>query len=1075
VSTVGELPIGTVTFLFTDIEGSTQLLKQLGGERYGDALDDHQRILREAFAAHGGHEIDTQGDSFFVAFPRAKDAVSASITCQRRLADHAWPEDAEVRVRMGIHTAEPTVGGERYVGLGVHRAARICAAGHGGQVLVSQTARELLRDDPISEVSLRDLGEHRLKDLDEPERLYQIVAPGLREDLPALETAVPTPFAGREGELAEAAAQEMATGVVGRDDELAALIAFVAAVERFPAGLVLEGEPGIGKTTLWEEGVRAARERSYRVLLTSPSGAESRLSFAALADLLEDTPAEVLAGLPAPQRRGLEVALLLADGGGPAPAQRAIAAAVLGVLRSLAAGGPVLVAIDDVQWLDPSSAAVLEFAFRRLREEPIALLLTRRVESEAQRSHALERSHSVQRLRRVQLGPLSPRALGRLLLERLGASFSLPVLRRLHDTSSGNPFFALEVGQALVRKGMPLSPGEPFPVPGDVSELLDERIAALPPATRDALLVAALASAPTVTLVEAVLGQDGWATVRPAIEAHVVVVDEERIRFVHPAFAATLASHADLGRRRDLHRLLAEVVGDPERQAWHLALSAEGADAEIALRLDEAARRAAGRGATAAAAELAERASALTPSERTEDVRRRRLDAAAYHLASGDTPRARSLLEEAVAAAGAGRATALAQLAWVFAHELGYGQATRLFHEARMIVGDDLPVRVSIERGLAWCAHHRGDLAAAQGHARAALEIAETLGDIAALAEALADVVFLAFLMGRAIAEQSLARALALEQDAVERLEIMGRPSWINAMLLEWSGDLAAARRELERLCERALVTGDENALPFLLIHLSHVERRSGNLPQASRHADDALEAVDWIGDEVERAFALVARALVDAQLGRVEVARRSASEAREIAERVGSRPAVFESLYALGFVEFSLGDLAGAASAFEPLMRDVPAAGFDEPALAWRFHPDAAETLIQLGRLAEAEELVRYLERRGGELRRPWALATGSRCRALLLVARGESESALRAIEDALTEHAGLSEPFELGRTLLARGLIARKCVRRRLARDSLEAALDVFEGLGAPLWAGRTRAELARISGRARRPRPR
>ena len=132
-----ELPIGTVTFLFTDIEGSTQLVKQLR-DRYGEALGDHQRILRETFAEHDGHEIDTQGDSFFVAFRRAKDAVAAAIACQRRLAAHPWP-NAPIRVRMGIHTGEPAMGGERYVGIGVHRAARICAAGHGGQVLLSQS------------------------------------------------------------------------------------------------------------------------------------------------------------------------------------------------------------------------------------------------------------------------------------------------------------------------------------------------------------------------------------------------------------------------------------------------------------------------------------------------------------------------------------------------------------------------------------------------------------------------------------------------------------------------------------------------------------------------------------------------------------------------------------------------------------------------------------------------------------------------------------------------------------------------------------------------------------------------
>ena len=149
MSSTAELPRGTVTFLFTDIEGSTRLLKQLR-DGYEELLAEHQRILRKAFDAHGGREIDTQGDSFFVAFPRAKDAVAAAVEGQRDLAEHAWPEGAEVRVRMGVHTGEPTVGEERYVGIGVHRAARIGAAGHGGQVLVSQTTRELLRDDPLA-------------------------------------------------------------------------------------------------------------------------------------------------------------------------------------------------------------------------------------------------------------------------------------------------------------------------------------------------------------------------------------------------------------------------------------------------------------------------------------------------------------------------------------------------------------------------------------------------------------------------------------------------------------------------------------------------------------------------------------------------------------------------------------------------------------------------------------------------------------------------------------------------------------------------------------------------------------
>ncbi len=183
----GELPSGTVTFLFTDVEGSTSLLKRLGKE-YGRVLEEHQRILRAAFAAHGGHEVDTQGDSFFVAFRRAKDAVAAAADAQRDLAAHAWPDGVQLLVRMGLHTGEPQVGEQRYVGIGVHKAARIGAAGHGGQVLLSRTTRELVEDELPTGVTIRDLGERRLKDLDRTERLSQLVIEGLSTDFAPLRT-----------------------------------------------------------------------------------------------------------------------------------------------------------------------------------------------------------------------------------------------------------------------------------------------------------------------------------------------------------------------------------------------------------------------------------------------------------------------------------------------------------------------------------------------------------------------------------------------------------------------------------------------------------------------------------------------------------------------------------------------------------------------------------------------------------------------------------------------------------------------------------------------------------------------
>jgi class 3 adenylate cyclase len=184
---LAELPTGTVTFLFTDVEESTAVVRTLG-PRYADALRSNRDLLRAAFAERGGHEVDTQGDSFFVAFTRARDAAVAAVDAQRALAANDWPDDHELRVRMGLHTAEPHRWEEGYVGVGVHRAARICAVGHGGQVLLSRSTAGLIDDEDLPGTALRDLGAHRLKGLDRPERIFQLLVDGLPSEFPPLRT-----------------------------------------------------------------------------------------------------------------------------------------------------------------------------------------------------------------------------------------------------------------------------------------------------------------------------------------------------------------------------------------------------------------------------------------------------------------------------------------------------------------------------------------------------------------------------------------------------------------------------------------------------------------------------------------------------------------------------------------------------------------------------------------------------------------------------------------------------------------------------------------------------------------------
>jgi predicted ATPase/class 3 adenylate cyclase len=234
---MAELPTGTVTLLFSDIEGSTRLLQQLG-DRYIEVLAEHRRLLRASFARFNGREVDTEGDAFFIAFDKASEAVAAAVAAQSALAAHPWPDGEVVRVRMGIHTGEPIVVGQGYAGLDVHRAARICSAAHGGQVLVSQPTRVLLGGDLPSGVGLRDLGEHRLKDLPGAQRLFQLVMPGLPADFPALRTVGSRPTV----------LPAQLTSFVGRQREVAAIRGLLG--RPGVRLLTLSGPGGTGKTRL---------------------------------------------------------------------------------------------------------------------------------------------------------------------------------------------------------------------------------------------------------------------------------------------------------------------------------------------------------------------------------------------------------------------------------------------------------------------------------------------------------------------------------------------------------------------------------------------------------------------------------------------------------------------------------------------------------------------------------------------------------------------------------------------------------------------------------------------------------
>ena len=401
----------------------------------------------------------------------------------------------------------------------------------------------------------------------------------------------------------------MAVDIVGREEEVAALHAFFERAGEGPASIVLAGDAGIGKSILWLAGVEAARERSLRVLGARPAEAEQGLAHAGLGDLLGDCAAEVLPELSPPRRRALEAALLLGgDDDGATADPRALAVAVYSALVALAERDPVVIAIDDVQWLDASSAAALAFALRRLEREPVRVLLARRGDQISTLELTLPGA-----VEHVSVGPLSLGAVQGVIRDRLGRLVPRPTLLRLHEVSGGNPFYALELARALETVADPLGPGQPLPVPDSLEQLVGERLGALPEETRAALLVVAVVGAPPLALVEA--AGIHTQTLAPAVEAQVLDLAHGEVRFVHPLLASAVIAGATEAERRTAHRLVAAVVDEPVRRARHLAAALEEPDAEIARLLEDAAGLARARGAPAVAAELGEAAGRFTPAE----------------------------------------------------------------------------------------------------------------------------------------------------------------------------------------------------------------------------------------------------------------------------------------------------------------------------------------------------------------------------------------------------------------------------------------------------------------------------
>ncbi len=798
--------------------------------------------------------------------------------------------------------------------------------------------------------------------------------------------------------------------IVGREEELASLDAFVSEAQGGLAGLVIEGDAGIGKSTLWLAGVEHARAQGLRVLSSRPAEAERGLAHAGLGDLFDDVLDDVLPALSLPRRRALEVALLIEEASGDPVDRRALAVGVREVLQRLSEREPILIAVDDVQWLDRSSSSALAFALRRLGANRILLLLARRVVDKPQPSE-LEQTLGPERVQRLPVGPLSVGALHRYLRDRLGRPFARQTLLRIHERSGGNPFFALELARVLE---VDIDPLEPLPVPETLEELVRARISGLPASTRDAL---ALASALGTTS-ESLLEQAGVSAdaLDAAAVANVIERENGTIRFTHPLLSSVL--YRDLGEeRRGVHERIAAIVDDPLLRARHLALSTDTPDATVAGVLDDAAQLATDRGASAVAAELAEQALRLTPVDGRDERHCRALAAARAHHAAGEWTRAQAIVTDLLAETEIGpwRAEGLVLLADLESADRSAAMLEEALREAA-----SLPeLQAIIHCRLAWATRFKNG----SEHIRAALELAEQLEDDVLWARARAVQAILGWFAGNAETPQDLPARTHDFATAVggEQLVQEATLAVVNTLAPSSTRDEARAffEREHQEWRER-----DEPRSARALWGLAWVEFWAGRWTIAAEHAASAHDISIQYGLEVPQDHLPIA--VIAVHRGQLELAREHSERALKLAEEqfVFHPP---QHMAILGLAALWSGDRSAAAEWLGKADRRAAELGWGEPCVRW-WSADHAEMLLELGRIDEAVRVVDVLEADGMRTGREWVLAHVTRCRGFVAATQEAVDRAASLLQQAVEQHEAVGDPFGRARALLALGVVQRR-----------------------------------------------
>jgi DNA-binding CsgD family transcriptional regulator len=850
---------------------------------------------------------------------------------------------------------------------------------------------------------------------------------------------------------------------IGRSDERGVIEQVLDRSHEEGRALILLGEPGMGKSTVWRWGVSRAQARGFRTIgITAPASSQ-RLPYAALSELLGPSLDRILPSLPDPQRLALESALGLAEVSVPDP--RAVALATASTFKTIARDGPTVMAIDDAQWVDPDSAQAIAFALRRMANEPLVFLAALRT---SDRSHALVlRDLPTSWAEEIGLVGLPARDVRRLLHQRVGLAVPMPLARRIAAATQGNPLFVIEIGFALVAANHLPTAEEALPGPAAVTEMFSGRLEQLSTDRWDLLRLLALEERIDHRTLLAALGATrGRRSFAEVAEVGIVRSVEGEPRLVHPLIASEVIRRSDTKELASAHLLLSVVLDDPEAKLRHRAAAQTDPDVFIAGELEALASDVARRGAPESAADLLERSARLSPDGR--DRRTRLLRAAEHHLAGGDIPRAITLLEELIDETESGQLRAKALLRLIDCIWNDLARARTLAEEALRDAGDDPILQVQAHDALAWAIlDMEGPTEQAWLHLERERELADASGDPRAQAIAYSALGEAQFYEGDGAWRASAERAMQAE------LALGGVPTYASPRILStWrlivSGEATEARQLLEGALHEARAV---NAITFLwgpLLGMAELSMLEGRLQDAAEFLAEGSDLALSTNMTWPRLYALTDAAMLEALTGRLQDAERDALEALEIAERAEHLYWLMRNRATLGQVALLRGDATAATQWLDPIPEMCREAGVVDPSLesCW---PELFVALVDSGALARAESLANDLSQRSAPLGYEWARGCALVGLGSVAAAEDRIDDAIQSLEEALTRLPGDQRPLARAWAWLELGRARRRLGQKRATREALEEALSLFHHVKATHWIERVHEELSRIGGPA------